>query len=347
MTAHRLTWLPDPPSATCSAGQILDWARRAVEPALRTAIDRLSEPTRRIAGYHLGWWDAHGHPGEEVTAGKALRPALTLLCAHAVGASTERAVPVAAAVELVHNFSLLHDDIIDGDRLRRQRPTAWSVFGAPAAILAGDALLALAVRMLAAHPGMARLGITLVELVNGQSADIAFTEREEVGLAECVAMAGGKTAALLGCACALGALAGGAEDTQVERWRRFGHHLGLSFQLVDDLLGIWGDPARTGKPVGSDLRAGKKSLPVVAALTAGNDAARRLARLYSRPTPLEEADVAVVTELIERAGGRAWAQREADRHRRIALTRMGQARPASGPATHLATLTALITRRDH
>ena len=194
-------------------------------------------------------------------------------------------------VELVHNFTLLHDDVMDRDTTRRHRPTAWTVFGDADAILAGDALQALALRLLAedphpaSRPAAARLADCVIELCEGQQADTALERRApgEVTLDEVLAMAEAKTGALLGCACALGGLYAGAADEDVAALDAFGRQAGLAFQLIDDVIGIWGDPSRTGKPAGADLAARKKSLPVVAALASGTPAAAELAALYARP----------------------------------------------------------------
>ena len=264
-------------------------ARDLVGPALASAVERLSPDVRTVAAYHLGFAEAPGNgssspaPGpaegrKPAGSGKALRPALALLSARATMAAPERGVPAAVAVELVHNFSLLHDDIMDGDTERRHRPTAWTVYGVGAAILAGDAMLALAQDILleAVQPqGLwaARcLSAAVQRLIAGQGADLAFERRDDVTLAECEQMAGDKTAALMACACSIGAIHVGAPPAVAMGLAGFGAHAGLAFQLTDDLLGIWGSPAVTGKPVRSDLRARKKSLPVVAALTAGTPA---------------------------------------------------------------------------
>ena len=185
----------------------------------------------------------------------------------------------AVAVELVHDFLLLHDDIIDGDPTRRHRAAAWWVFGVGRAIIAGDTLLSLASHVLAERPGLRVLTTAQLDLCAGQSADMAFEQRADVGVAECVAMAECKTAALLACACELGALAGGGDARQCRLLAELGRRLGLAFQLADDLLGIWGDPAVTGKPRSSDLANRKKSLPVVAALTSGTVSGDHLALL--------------------------------------------------------------------
>jgi geranylgeranyl diphosphate synthase, type I len=335
-----------------TAPETLAWSRALVDPALRAAVDTLPESMRKIAGYHLGWWDAEGG-GEPAPAGKALRPALVLLSAAVTGGSPRESVPAAVAVELVHNFSLLHDDVMDGDTTRRHRPTAWHQFGIGAAILAGDALLTLALDVLGgsgyptAGRGMRMLSAAVQDLVDGQSADMAFEQRDGVEVGECEAMAAHKTAALLGCSCALGALFGGADDEQVRRMRLFGEHLGLAFQHVDDLLGIWGDPAVTGKPVYSDLRNRKKSLPVVSALASGTAAGAELAALYARTEPPSGPELERAAALVEAAGGRAWSQTEADELLTRALDQLGGTTGHGMAAAELAALARLVTNRDH
>jgi geranylgeranyl diphosphate synthase, type I len=335
------------PSPTATG--VLARARAMTDPALHAAIERLPAGLRLIAGYHFGWLDLDGHPAT-AAPGKGVRPALVLLCAEAVGGRADRALPAAVAVELVHNFSLLHDDVMDGDTMRRHRPSVWSVFGATNAILAGDALHSLAFAELVRGGddggGVRRLSEALLRLVRGQCADIGFERRTDVALAECLNMARDKTGALLAVACALGARYGGGSGDQVERLWRFGMHLGLAFQLADDLLGIWGDPRATGKPTGSDLRHGKKSLPVVAALTRKHPAARRLATLYAEDKPPDDAAVAAAARLIEEAGGRAWARGRLARELAAAKKCLAGCAPSPGPAAELRALTDLIAGRD-
>ncbi len=339
------------PTPARSSGEILAWGADLLEPALRAAVDRLSPPLRLVAGYHIGWWDRRG-TATKGGVGKALRPTLVLLCAEAVGGDPSDALVAAVAVELVHDFSLLHDDVMDGDVLRRSRPTAWSVFGVGPALLAGDALLALAVDVLAssgherALDALVILNATVLGLVDGQAADLAFEDRADVGLEECLAMAGGKTAALLGCSCALGVMIVGGSDPQVAQLLGFGERLGLAFQLVDDILGIWGDPATTGKAANSDLSRRKKSLPVVAALSSGAPEARELARLYRGTDPLSVDELARARRLIERAGGRAWSDAEADVQRSRALEHLGAAGLRGRAAAELGALAHLVTSRD-
>src|ERR1700752_4262015 len=288
-------------------------ARDLVGPATEAAINRLSPRVRRVAAYHYGLADAQGNP-VHVGRGKALRPALALLSARAAGVAPERGVSAAVAVELVHNFSLLHDDIMDGDTERRHRPTAWTVFGVGAAILAGDALLALAQDLLLEDDTLkgawaARcLSAAVLRLIGGQGAGLAFEKGDDVPLAESLDMAGDKTAALMACACSIGAVHLGAPPTLAMALAGFGAHVGLAFQLTDDLLGIWGAPAVTGKPVRADLRARKKSLPVVAALNSGRPEAAGLRALLTNREPLTEDDLVRAADLVVAAGGRDWAE---------------------------------------
>jgi geranylgeranyl diphosphate synthase type I len=304
---------------TATLPAAVETARDCLGTAMVAAVDRLSPDIREVAAYHLGLGGARGGgAGKARGAGKALRPTLALLSARAAGAAPERAVPAAVAVELVHNFSLLHDDIMDGDTERRHRPTAWTVFGVGAAILAGDALLALAQDLLLeGQPPQSIwasrcLAAAVQRLIAGQGADLAFERRNDVTVAECLDMAADKTAALMACACSIGAIYVGGPAATAKNLAGFGEHAGLAFQLIDDLLGIWGAPEVTGKPVRSDLRARKKSLPVVAALTSGTQAGRDLAVLLATPEPLTEEELLRAAELVEVAGGKQWAETKAD-----------------------------------
>ncbi|MEV0700993.1 polyprenyl synthetase family protein [Saccharopolyspora sp. NPDC050389] len=314
-------------------------ARAAVDPALRGAVGRLDPDTRRVCEYHFGWSDADGSP--DGGGGKALRPAMVLLSAHSVAA--EDPVAAAAAVELVHNFSLLHDDVMDGDTSRRHRPTAWTVFGKPAALLAGDALLTLSTEILLESPSRhaaaaARsLSAATRVLIAGQAADLDFERRAVVGLDECLRMAHDKTAALLACASSIGALFVGAPRETVARLHAFGTELGMAFQLVDDLLGLWGDPEVTGKPVLSDLRTRKKSVPVVHALSSGTAAGDRLQRLYAQAEPLTEDQLHEAAEMVQRAGSAEWTRQECERRLAAAYERLpGGQRNATESLTELA-----------
>ena len=231
----------------------------------------------------------------------------------------------------MHNFSLLHDDLMDGDEQRRHRDTVWKVHGPAQAILVGDALFALANEVLlelgTVEAGRAtrRLTTATRNLIDGQAQDISYEHRERVTVEECLEMEGNKTGALLACACSIGAVLGGADDRTADTLEEYGYHLGLAFQAVDDLLGIWGDPESTGKQTWSDLRQRKKSLPVVAALAAGGPASERLGELLAADAKssdfenFSEEEFAARAALIEEAGGRDWTAQEARRQHAIAI----------------------------
>ncbi|MEU0200355.1 MULTISPECIES: polyprenyl synthetase family protein [unclassified Streptomyces] len=331
----------------------LGWVDDLLNPALRSAVAALPAAESRVAGYHRGWCEADGSPMATASrTGKSVRPALALLSAAAVGGSPELAVPGAVAVELVHDFTLLHDDVIDGDALRRHRPAAWSVFGTPAAVLTGDALLVSAMRVLAdvaparAAEAVKELVTALLELVEGQSRDVTFETAPEVSVAQYLAMAEGKTGSLIGCSCALGGILAGADGERVRGLREFGRRLGVAFQCADDILGIWGRTARSGKPVGADLAARKKSLPVVAALSGEGTAAERLRTLYAATHPLDERDVALARELVEEAGGREAAEQEARRQVSAALRALSWARPTPDTYRQLRDIAWAMTHRE-
>ncbi|MFJ9349911.1 polyprenyl synthetase family protein [Streptomyces sp. NPDC101237] len=329
------------PAPVTAPPHVLVRCRDLVRPALAAAVARLHPWVGEMAGYAFGWCEVGGSPAAD-PGGKGVRQALAVLGAETAGAPAGHGVPAAVAVELVHAFSLVHDDIMDGDATRRRRPAVWQAYGTGPAVLAGDALFALAVETLAAVPGglgaVRLLSAALADLVHGQADDLLFAARPWTGVSarEYRTMAERKTGALLGCAVALGAALGGAPDTTVGTLDRAGRHLGVAFQLVDDVLGIWGDPAVTGKPVHGDLRQRKKTYPVLAAL--GSPAAPRLARLLDEPGRAAEA-----AALIEEAGGRSAALAEAHRH-----TARAQALIAGLPTApaELRVLLDFLVRRD-
>ncbi len=272
-----------------------------------------------MLNYHLGFADAEGRP-VQLSAGKRIRPMLVLLACEACGGEAQQALPAAAAVELLHNFSLIHDDIEDGDELRRGRPTLWKLWGVPQAINAGDAMFA------QAHMAMGRLadvGVPAEQVVRalrtfdamsvhltiGQHLDMGFEQRADVTAADYMAMIAGKTAALTRACCEIGAIVAGADDARVVALGEFGRGLGLSFQLQDDVLGIWGDPAKTGKQ-DSDLAHGKKTLPVLYA--ADQDVRVRERYLVRNSTVLTVADLAELKTMIEDAGGRVHTEAAAE-----------------------------------
>jgi geranylgeranyl diphosphate synthase type I len=336
------------PAAT--APRSLTRSRALIQAGLQDAVGRLAPSLQRVAAYHLGWRDRDGreveHPG-----GKAVRPTLTLLSAEAVGAAPAAAVPGAVALELVHNFSLIHDDLMDGDRERRHRPTVWALFGAGEAIIAGDALAALAYAVLLEAEGDQgqRAGRELtratLEMIRGQSEDLTFESRLDVTEQEVVDMSAHKTGALISCACALGAILGGGTDRQVDGLRTYGRHVGIAFQAVDDVLGIWGEPDVTGKPAAGDLRQHKKTLPVAHALAAPGAGAAELGGLLSDGELSAEA-IGRALEILDASGGRAWSLQVAEEHLALALAALDGAELAAGPAGELRDMALFVVGRD-
>lgn len=345
-----------PGVAPGTGGGVLARCRGLVRPALVEAVGTLHPWTGEMAAYAFGWSRTDGTPAPGASEGKGLRQALAVLGAEAAGSDGRVAVAGAVAVELVHAFSLLHDDIMDGDAVRRQRATVWKAYGTGPAVLAGDALFALAVQALAEAPGphtgaaVRRLCDTLTALMRGQSEDLCFERRpwtgpDAVRLDAYRAMAEDKTGALLGCAAALGAQSAGAPAGTVAALDAAGRHLGVAFQAVDDLLGIWGDPAVTGKPVYGDLRQRKKTFPVLAALERGGAPARELAALLESDRPMAGATVTRVAALVEAAGGRAAALTEARDQLAAARSRLHTAPLAPAAVRDLEALLAVLADR--
>lgn len=259
--------------------------------------------------YHLGWATANYQPADS-PSGKRIRSAFCLMACELFADTFQPALPAAAGIELLHDFSLVHDDIEDGDRTRRHRPTLWTLVGQPQAINAGDGLFALAQLALLKSieagasaervvKAQVRLNETALALCIGQHLDMSFEKRELVTPDEYIEMIRGKTAALLAFSGEVGALLGGADDATTRQFYELGEAMGLAFQMRDDLLGIWGDSAVTGKPVGADIRAKKKSLPVAYALT--HDESGELQELY-RQSLKGKAKVERARKLIEDTG---------------------------------------------
>jgi geranylgeranyl diphosphate synthase type I len=265
---------------TRTVSEILAEVRGLTHAAHRAAVNRLPRALRHIAGYHAGWWEADGTPREDSWGGgKAIRPALTLACATVVGGpeAVPDAVPAAVAVELVHDFSLLHDDVMDRDTTRRGRPAAWTVFGADQALLAGTALLTVAVGQVTGH-AQTVLCDTVLEMCDGQSMDLQPTA--DHGLARRLVVAERKTGALFGAACELGAVA--ANSPRAAWCRAFGRNLGTAFQIADDLADGWpGPPAARDQGRGEARRRIAAALSHLDAAAAGSAAAEDLRLLAS------------------------------------------------------------------
>ena len=327
----------------------------AVEDELRLVVTAPREtvaPFFNMMAYHLGWLD-QDFRSADAYRGKKLRPLLCLLSNKAAGGDWRTALPAAAALELVHNFSLIHDDIEDNSPTRRGRPTVWAVWGLPHGINVGDGMLMLA------RLGLARLDRSVVEartilaagilldrtcltLCQGQYLDMAFEGRTDVTEDSYLEMIGAKTATLIGASTELGAMLAGAED-RTEQFREFGWQLGLVFQMIDDLLGIWGDPQITGKPTASDIRSRKMTLPVIYALRS-SEASSELAHLYGQ-AQLTDKQIKRAIGILERAGARDYVRGLAAEHEAAAQAAL-DASGARGPAAqHLRELASSLTSR--
>jgi geranylgeranyl diphosphate synthase type I len=301
---------------------ILTRDRPDIDAEMRAVLGDRDLPIFDMARYALGWLDTEGQPRAN-GAGKGLRPVLCLLAAEAVNASPSaraRALAAAAAVELVHNYSLVHDDIQDGDQERHHNPTVWFRWGMPQAINVGDALRELAqialqrAQAAGAPPttvldAYQLLNMSSLEMIEGQYLDLAYEQRSTVGPDEYLDMVGRKTGVMIGCSMALGALLASGNRTIADQFGRAGRRLGLCFQIRDDALGIWGDETMTGKSSDNDIRRRKKSYPIVYAFrTAGEDGRATLNRIYSRAEPggaeVSDADLGAVLRILDQLGAR-------------------------------------------
>ena len=323
-----------------------------IEQELQRQVSRLDKPRTKpfheMLTYHMGWTGEAAGP--EAT-GKRIRPLMVLLCTAACGADWQPALPAAAAVELVHNFSLVHDDIQDNSDKRRGRPTAWVKWGAPMAINVGDALFVLSnqaiIDLKREYPAevVVRaaeiLHNTCLDLTCGQFLDMSYEERTDLGVDDYWPMVAGKTAALLSACCQIGAVLGGAAEAKQDAFRSFGQYLGLAFQVQDDILGIWGDEAVTGKSAASDLVEGKNSLPVLAGLGAAGKFADRW-----KQGPIKLNEVEEVARLLTNEGGYATAY-EASKHMTdLALLNLQEADPQGEAGEALFELAERLLKRS-
>lgn len=315
----------------------------AIEQELHRVVDKAftaeTQELHSMLAYHLGW---EGEKAGREAQGKRIRPLLVLLTTAALTppgapdggeAAWKKALPAAASVELLHNFSLIHDDIQDHSPLRRGRPTVWMKWGIPQAINAGDTMFSLAqLAMLDLGKGIdpsntlvasQLLNQTCVALTHGQFLDLSYESQPAISLEAYWPMISGKTAALLSACTRLGALIAGAGEPIQASCKDFGHSLGLAFQAQDDLLGIWGKSDQIGKSNTSDLVSGKKSLPVLYGLEQAGAFARRW-----MAGPVQVDEVQEVSLLLEKEGARQYAQQIVDRYTQAAITALDQALPS-------------------
>ena len=310
----------NPPMFARYQARILSGLRAAVpcfDPLSRD--ESASDEMYRMLAYHMGWVNSDGQAVEtSATQGKALRPTLCMFACDSLGGDCSRAAPAASALELIHNFSLVHDDIQDGDVERRHQPTVWYLWGQPKALNIGNALRAAADAAplrLAEHgvpPSKSlRASQILTEgclsMIQGQCMDLSFEGRHDIGPGDYLEMVSKKTGALIRCGTEMGALIGSDDTAGTEHYAHAGANLGIAFQVRDDVLGIWGDSEVTGKAAGNDIRHRKMSFPIVYALeTAAGSARQRLLRAYGKETP-DEDDVEDVLTVLDDVGAESYA----------------------------------------
>ena len=332
----------------------METLRAAVQAEMRDALGLngdAPDSIHQMMHYHMGWADAAFEPAE-VPTGKLIRPILALLVCEAAGGDWPQALPAAAAIEILHNFSLVHDDIEDGSPTRRGRDTVWKLWGEPLAINVGDGMFAeaqlsmvrLAERGVPADvvvTAMRRFNETCVELTQGQQADMQFEQRDDVTAAEYLAMIQGKTAVLVAFSAEIGARIAGADGATVEHYRQYGLETGLAFQVIDDILGIWGDEETIGKSAESDILTKKKTLPVLYALERSADLRTHYEGAADAPGFVAEA-----VRLLDSAEARAYSEGEASAYSESAIGHLRAANPQGEAATAIDQLTTMLLQRD-
>ncbi|WP_030019072.1 polyprenyl synthetase family protein [Streptomyces monomycini] len=323
-----------------------EFARRGLEEALA----RLHPDLARICGYYFGWNDAEGTATNR-RGSRTLQAAMVMLAARATGQDEAAAAPGAAAVELTHNFSLLHDDIADGDEIRRDRPTAWVAFGTGPTLVAGDALFNEAVRLLAATQAATTAVRVFTDgvahMIHAWASEPAFdrTDPLDISLDAYLECCRGKGGALLGTGAVLGTVLCGKPAQDGDLLRRAAHHAGTAWQAVNDLENIWGNAALVGKPGFQDLRLRKHTLPVITAMQSQHPHTRHLRQLLAQPAPDDNA-LQTTADLLEELGGKAATERVAQHHLTQALATLDEASLPKAVHEDLAELLQFtVTRR--
>ena len=329
--------------------------RDQIETEIKSLVLEEGFPLYRMMGYHMGWLDEYGEAAE-VESGKRIRPTLSLLACEALGGDVKAALPAAAAVELVHNFSLIHDDIQDGNSERHNRPTVWWVWGPAQAINAGDGMHALARLALLRQTGegmspertlkaVGLLDQACLRLCEGQYLDLTYQERVDISQDAYFKMVEGKTAALISCAAELGAVMSSAEEPVVQAMAQFGAKLGTAFQIRDDILDLWGQQD-TGKPLAGDILNKKKSLPIVYAIENASGAERRtLGDVYFKRV-MEPEDIDKIIEVLGTLGAREFCQAKADALCNEAVQSLKDAGLTSQQSEGLEALARFIVTRE-
>ena len=331
--------------------------RARISDALHSSLSAGDLRVYDMLRYYMGWVDVDGNPCV-ATEGKALRPTLCLFACEASGGSVREAVPIAAALELIHNFSLIHDDIQDRDETRHHRPTLWSVWGIPEALVAGNVLRVIADVSLerledeGVEPERALASVGLLteaylEMIEGQHMDISYEGRPDIGMQDYLTMISRKTGALIRCSMNLGAVIGTHDESTVDAFRACGKSLGYVFQIRDDVLGVWGDEAVTGKPVGADIQRKKNSFPVVYAMSEASDGDRRTLIDIYRQEDITDGDVERVLHIMDGIGVKDHAQSLAAQHCERALEAVGSVALAPGTRQELEELAHFLLVREH
>ena len=316
--------IPDP-SPVIPLPAVFDRYREEVGHALRASLSGDDSLIRRMLAYAMGWVDVEGAP-TLATEGKALRPTLCLLACEATGGATADAMPAAVALELVHNFSLIHDEIQDRDDVRRHRPTLWKVWGERKALVAGNVMRIFADMALWGHrdreTALTVAGLVTqanLDMIEGQYMDLHFEGRLDITMDDYLAMISRKTGALIRCSLVAGAAAGSGDPAVIEAFQESGKAFGMVFQVRDDYLGVWGVEAATGKPVGADIRRKKNAFPFVYAMSkASGEGREALLEIYGQPE-VGDGDVAAALDIMERLGARENAQALARYHSERAI----------------------------
>lgn len=329
-----------------------------IEQAIQHALEDSPSPLRGILQYHFGWVDQNFAPTVS-DSGKRLRPVLSLLVFEALTGNHGPALPAAAALEMIHNFTLIHDDIEDNDLERRGRPTVWSIWGKPQAINAGDYLYTLAFQTLhrldpARFSPEQRLAVQQVvveaclELTIGQDMDMRFEQSLAVTTAMYIDMVSKKTGQLLTASMVVGAMLGTPDEVMIGHYREFARNIGIAFQIRDDMLGIWGDAAKTGKSVDNDIRRKKKTLPVLYTLNQLSGPQRdKLHALYAAAEPLMDGEIAFVRHCLAEAGAQPYTRQAADGYIEAAFAALNRIGLANQAHTELEIIARFLVDRAY
>ncbi len=307
--------------------------------------------------YNMGWSDTDGVP-ISATEGKAFRPTLCLLACEAVGGNFERALPAAIALELIHNFSLIHDEIQDRDEIRHHRPTLWAVWGDPKALVAGNVLRVIADTSLEQLPAVNVPFADIVsineviteaclEMIEGQYLDMAYEGRSDIGMNSYLTMIARKTGALIRAPMHVGAIIGTDDQLVIQAFRECGRALGYVFQIRDDVLGIWGDQETTGKPVGADIRRKKNSMPIVHAMSQADGVEKQtLQRIYSQEV-VGDTEVDIVLDIMDGLGSQKYAHTLADQHCQFGLQSLDSIEISPDARNDIEELSIFLLERQH